>query len=75
MTVTVELGSGKTFTRINKSQNPISTVLSMQEVFGCTETTGPQATNKPDFGCFKPGSVGREHVGVQAGTAEVVWSF
>ena len=45
-----------------------------QEVFGCTETTGPQATNQPGFGKFKPGSVGREHVGVQAGT-EVVWSF
>ena len=38
-----------------------------QEVFGCSETCGPQATNKPDFGCFKPGSVGREHVGVKVG--------
>ncbi len=39
--------------------------MPIQEVFGCTEASGPQTTNLYGFGCTKPGTVGRSHYGVE----------
>jgi long-chain-fatty-acid--CoA ligase ACSBG len=39
--------------------------IELQEVFGSSETTGPQTANLEGFGRLKPGTVGLTHKGIE----------